>query len=302
MLNIKKTKTLSAVALAVAVIGAPSLAHAGNYSSAYENCKRSDTESQVLGGVLGAVAGGVFGSQVAGNGARTEGSALGAVVGAVAGSQIANKDCGSRSFRNDAYTTSAPVYSSGGYTSGGYTSSAPVYGTTTVTRAPVYSTTRVASAPVYSSTTVSSAPVYSSGSYSTGGYTTSAPVYSTGKTVYTSPRVISAHHPVSQPSYGRSVTRDYGYNGYRDNSRHSGGYNELSAINRQIKDLRRERKELERRNRYEHSHRLERRIERIGHRIGRLKQEKRYAKNTRGYDSPRSGNHYHGSDICYTVH
>lgn len=296
MLNLKKTKTLSAVALAVAVIGAPTLAHAGNYSSAYENCKRSDTESQLLGGVLGAVAGGVFGSQVAGNGARTEGSVLGAVLGGAAGSQIANKDCGTRSFRNEAYTTSAPVYSSGGYTS-----SAPVYSSGHTTSAPIYSSTTVTSAPVYSRTTVASAPVYSSGSYSTGGYTTSAPVYSPAKTVYTSPRVINAHHPVSQPSYGRTVTRDYGYNGYRDNSRSHGGYNDVASINRQIRDLRFERKELERRARYEHNPRLDRRIERIGHRIGRLKQEKRYAKNNRGYDQPRSG-HYHGSNVCYTTH
>lgn len=119
MLNLKKTKTLSAVALAVAAIATPSVAAANNYhSTAYENCKRSDTENQVLGGVLGAVAGGVFGSQVAGNGARTEGSALGAVIGAVAGSQIVDKDCKKRAYYNGNDYRPAKTYRSSGYNSG----------------------------------------------------------------------------------------------------------------------------------------------------------------------------------------
>ena len=295
MLNLKNTKTLSAVALAVAVIGAPTLAHAGNYSSsAYEDCKRSDTENQVLGGVLGAVAGGVFGSQVAGSGARTEGSVLGAVLGGAAGSQIANKDCRTRSYRSEGYRTTAPVYSSGGYSSGGYssggyTNSAPVYSSTSVTSAPVYSTTTVATAPVYSS----------------GGYTTSAPVYNSGRTVYTSPRVVNAHHPISQPSYGhnhKSYKRGKGH--YKNQG--YGGYDQVSAINREIQQLRDKRDELQYRNRYERSYRLDRRIERIGQRIGDLKRERKYAKNNRGYstgyDAPRSGGHYHGSNICYTTH
>ena len=37
------------------------------------------SDNQLLGGLIGATAGGVFGSQVSGNGARTEGSAIGAV-------------------------------------------------------------------------------------------------------------------------------------------------------------------------------------------------------------------------------
>ncbi len=281
MLNLKNTKTLSAVALAVAVIGAPTLAHAGTYSSsAYENCKRSDTEGQILGGVLGAVAGGVFGSQVAGNGARTEGSVLGAVLGGAAGSQIANKDCRTRTvYSNESYHPPAQVYgTSGGYSSGGYTTSAPVYSTTTVTRAPVYSS---------------------------GGYTSHAPVYDTGRTVYTSPRVVNAHHPVSQPIYAQN------HKGYKRGKGHYknkgyGGYDQVASINRELEELRYKRDELQRRNRYERSYRLDRRIERIGERIRELKRERKYAKNDRGYNTgynvPRSGGHYHGSNICYTTH
>lgn len=139
MLNLTKMKTLSAAALALAVIATPSLAAANSYSStAYEACKRSDTGNQVLGGVLGAVAGGVFGSQVAGNGARTEGSAIGAVLGGLAGSQIANKDCSTRTaYRNEGSRSTAPVYSSGGYTT-----SAPVYSSDNYNT--VYTSPRVA--------------------------------------------------------------------------------------------------------------------------------------------------------------
>jgi len=48
-----------------------------------------------VAGAIGAVLGGVLGSQVSGNGARTEGSVLGAVLGGVAGAAIAdgNNDC-----------------------------------------------------------------------------------------------------------------------------------------------------------------------------------------------------------------
>ena len=54
---------------------------------------RNDNNDKVIGGVIGAVAGGVIGSQISGNGARTEGSIIGALIGGVAGAAIAdNKD------------------------------------------------------------------------------------------------------------------------------------------------------------------------------------------------------------------
>jgi len=230
MLKLTKTNTLSAVALAMAVIATPSLAAANSYSngyhgSAYEACKRSDTENQVLGGVIGAVTGGVLGSQVAGNGARSEGSALGAVIGAVAGSQIANKDCKSRrGYVSESYHAPTQL---------GYPTRAPIV---------------------------------------------QAPVYSSSRTVYTSPRVSTVHYPVSRPNY-RGHSQNYGY---------SRG-NQVASIQREINDLRRKRDNLERRNRYEQSYRLDRRIERIGHRIGELKRQKRFAKKNRGYNSRHYG-------------
>ena len=202
MLNLTKMKTLSAAALALAAIATPSFAAANSYSNtAYETCKRSDTENQVLGGVLGAVAGGVFGSQVAGNGARTEGSALGAVLGAVAGSQIANKDCRKTTvYRNDAYNSAAPVYST--------------------------------------------------------------------QNTYSAPRVVT----VKQPVYNNGRTnRDYGYNGYRDNSR----FNQLAILDREINQTRRQLDELRQRDRYTNSRQLDRRIDQLGERLSNLKKQRK---------------------------
>jgi len=90
----RNAKTLTAVTLAAVTLTVPTLAHAGkatpnNYR--YEDCKRSDGENQIVGGLIGALAGGVLGSQVAGNGARTEGSALGAVLGAGLGAAIGDE-------------------------------------------------------------------------------------------------------------------------------------------------------------------------------------------------------------------
>jgi len=57
-----------------------------------------NNNDQVVSGLIGAVAGGVIGSQVAGNGARTEGSILGALIGGVAGAAIADNNNRSRRF------------------------------------------------------------------------------------------------------------------------------------------------------------------------------------------------------------
>ena len=243
MLKLTKINTLSAVALAMAVIATPSLAAANGYqNTAYENCKRSDTENQVLGGVIGAVAGGVLGSQVAGNGARSEGSALGAVIGAVAGSQIANKDCKSRTVYNRDFRSTSSVYGT---------------------------------------------PVYKS-----------RPVVST-----------VGHHGHGHAYGKRKKDRGYGYNGYRNNSYGYGGYNQKAALDREIRETRLLLKDLRQRNRYERSRRLDRRIDRVGHRLRELKNQRKYVRDNRGYNSnrgytsyQRGGSHYHGSDICYSYH
>jgi len=177
MLNLKKTKLLSAVAIAMAASVAPNAAVAGTYTSnsAYENCKRSDTENQILGGVI------------------------------------------------TVYTQTQPVY----------TQSQPVY---------------------------SSVPAVQTSGYNT---------------VYTSPRVETVR-TVSHNSYGgHSHSQSYG-NSYASLPRR--GYNEIADINRQIEDLRYRRDKLTARSRYEHSHRLDRRIDRIGHQIADLKKRKRWLK------------------------
>ena len=125
------------------------------------------SDNQLIGGLIGATAGGVFGSQVSGNGARTEGSAIGAVVGGIAGLALAG---GNNNNRSNNTTYSQPVYSSAPRTV--YTSpSQPVYSgntqypATTTYSQPVYSQP-VYSQPVYSRPVVY-APAYVTPSYST---------------------------------------------------------------------------------------------------------------------------------------
>ena len=87
MAKLNKTRTIAAALLGTAVLGAPITSYAQDFrtnSRNFTECKIDDRNNQVDGGLIGAVAGGVFGSQVAGNGARTEGSFLGAALGAAA--------------------------------------------------------------------------------------------------------------------------------------------------------------------------------------------------------------------------
>ena len=120
MATLNAKKTLAAVTLAAVTLTAPAIAHANNYNNtnySYEDCKRADSENQLVGGLIGAVAGGVFGSQVAGRGARTEGSAIGAVLGAGLGAVIGDdqRNCGSNS-RTDVIYNDAPRSVNSGYT------------------------------------------------------------------------------------------------------------------------------------------------------------------------------------------
>jgi len=72
---------------------------------------QSNGDQQLVGGAIGAVVGGVLGSQVAGNGARTEGSVLGAVLGGVAGAAIAgNGNNGRRYYGGNGYYNSNTGY------------------------------------------------------------------------------------------------------------------------------------------------------------------------------------------------
>ena len=65
-----------------------------------QTLRRGNNNNTVVGGLIGAVAGGVIGSQLAGNGARTEGSVLGALIGGAAGAAIAENNNRSRQFDN----------------------------------------------------------------------------------------------------------------------------------------------------------------------------------------------------------
>jgi len=117
MAKLNAKKTLTAVVIAAATFATPALAHAQNYSTtSYNNDCATNTNEQVLAGAIGAVLGGVFGSQVSGNGARTEGSVLGAVLGGAAGAAIAdgNNDC-DKIRKNTTYRTTS---SNSGYNTG----------------------------------------------------------------------------------------------------------------------------------------------------------------------------------------
>ena len=177
-----------------------------NGYSAHEACKSSESRSKVIGGGIGAVAGAVLGSQVAGNGARTEASVIGGVLGGLAGAGIADKrvDCG-------------PVYNDGGYqTSSSHSySSSP---TTTYSSSPTYSTAQSSSYHQTASypqtdygtrTTVSDHPVYNNptwGAQPARTYTSqpvAQPVYS--QPTYSQPTYQQATH--SEPQYSTSTTR-----------------------------------------------------------------------------------------------
>ncbi|GEM_PF-6193550 len=69
----------------------------------------------VLGAGIGAGLGGIIGSQIAGNGVRSEGSAIGAVVGGLAGAAIANSTNQGNYYGGyvPAYGPGVPVYGSG---------------------------------------------------------------------------------------------------------------------------------------------------------------------------------------------
>ena len=56
------------------------------------NCERERQEASNKGAIVGGVAGAVIGSNVAGNGAKSEGGVIGALAGATVGRDIAKED------------------------------------------------------------------------------------------------------------------------------------------------------------------------------------------------------------------
>ena len=112
--------------LATLALGAAALAPAASAQSYdYYDCKRADTDAQIVGGLIGAALGGVAGSQIAGTGDRTEGSVIGALAGAAAGVGIGDsrrkckEEFATLRPRDRGYTVpSTTVYGGGDYTGG----------------------------------------------------------------------------------------------------------------------------------------------------------------------------------------
>lgn len=125
MKTLSRKNTMAALLLAAATVGLPAMANAQTSSYRYDECRKSDRESQLIGGAIGALAGGVAGSQIAGRGDKTEGSLIGAAIGAAAGATIADKDCGTDGYRRTTrhYPTNrtyGTTYGSNNYGSSNY--------------------------------------------------------------------------------------------------------------------------------------------------------------------------------------
>jgi hypothetical protein len=173
---------ISSTALVMALSLTPALAAAnsfGGQGNAHDRCKRDEDTKQVLGGLAGAVVGGVLGSQVSGNGARTEGSAIGAVLGGLAGAGIADKaiDCD-------------PVYDTNSYQTSGGSYPASTYPASTYP------------ASTYPSGSYQTGS-YQTGSYPSGSYPVASTSYGSSTQPYYEDRVTVSNHPVySDPTYG----------------------------------------------------------------------------------------------------
>lgn len=90
------------------------------------------------------------------------------------------------------------------------------------------------------------------------------------------PTVVTVGHPRHN-----SRNRNRGYNNHNYNNR---GYNRVDRINYRLDALRAERRDLERRNRYDHRRWVDRRIRAIGNEIRELKDRKRRIKKN-NYDN-----------------
>ena len=87
----KRTFAIAAAAAVLATsLAVPQFAAAQSTRSygSGDICREARRDSGHKGALVGGVLGAVIGSQVAGNGAKTEGAVLGGVVGAAAGNQV----------------------------------------------------------------------------------------------------------------------------------------------------------------------------------------------------------------------
>ncbi|MGB6229522.1 MAG: hypothetical protein WBF53_05285 [Litorimonas sp.] len=81
----------AAVVTALSLTAAPAFAqvYTADSQRAYEDCKKTDRNNQILGGIVGGLVGGVIGDKIEDG----EGTIIGGAAGAYAGTRIANKDC-----------------------------------------------------------------------------------------------------------------------------------------------------------------------------------------------------------------
>lgn len=93
----------------------------------YDPCHRDTAQRGVGGALVGGLAGAVVGSQLAGNGHRTDGSVLGGVVGAVIGNKVGRDTAACRDgrygdprygYRQGYYQGGGGYYQGGGYADG----------------------------------------------------------------------------------------------------------------------------------------------------------------------------------------
>ena len=199
---------LSSTAVLGLVMTLPGAANAQYHNSSYnsqDECKRAEDQRQVVGGLIGAVAGGVLGSQVSGNGARTEGSAIGAVLGGLAGAGIADKqiDCGRAhsSGYHSGTTQRQSSYGTSDYSSGSSYGTQTYGGQTYQNQDQSYGTTS-STAYYPDQVTVSNHPVYSDPTYGAGAVR-SGTSYSTGTVSYPPG---SSYQPAPTTSYSTNQT------------------------------------------------------------------------------------------------
>ena len=101
------TRIFATALASSALLAFPATAAAQTYyggdtrAQQYEECERSDTDDQVIGGLLGGALGGVLGNEIGGD----TGAVIGGVGGAVAGAKIGDKNCEKRVYgdRNTRY-------------------------------------------------------------------------------------------------------------------------------------------------------------------------------------------------------
>ncbi|NNE56735.1 MAG: glycine zipper 2TM domain-containing protein [Hellea sp.] len=279
MKTFSRKNTMAAVVLAAASVGLPTttLADPANSGYRYEECKRQDTESQIIGGLVGAVAGGLLGSEIAGRGDGTEGAAVGAALGAAAGIAITDSECDERG-RRRVYSSNTRYPSSNAYGTRTYQTSHRSHSGSRNHGYSHRSGGYYGGSNNYGYGNSNNRYYGSNGGYYGGnnGY------YGNNNGYYGGSRGYNRGH-----GYGNINSSRWGYNA----SSHVCGATEtrLQHIDWQMKELRRERDYLERKRKYSgYDRQIDQRMWQIGEELARLKYEEKSLKRNK-----RHSNHYY---------